>query len=69
MLTFENLDSFADEIFIGKRNGKRYRLVGKFVGYDGKQYVALVTTNMWADKNYLTFDNFCKSYVFESDMM
>lgn len=69
-MNFENLDNYGNEIFVtNKPNGKRYRLVGKFIGYDGVKYVALITENMFKDRSYLTFDAFCKRYKFESDDM
>ena len=68
MFDFETIDDYANEIFVTKKpNGKRYKLVGKFVGFDGNKYIALITDNMFMDKSYLTFDNFAKRYVLESD--
>ena len=61
-ITFDNLDNYKDQIWSNKRNSKPYKLVGKFVGFDGIEYVALVTWNMFSDKSYITFNNFIKSY-------
>lgn len=61
-VTFDNLDQYQDNVWVMKRNNKRYMLVGKFVGYDGVPYVALITLGTFKDRSYLNFNSFIKNY-------
>lgn len=61
-ITFDDLPNYANWLFGNKRNKKLYILVGTFIGFDGDQYVALCTDNMFGDKSYMKFKNFQTSY-------
>jgi len=56
---FNELESTKDRIYI--RGEIKYKIVGAFIGFDGKQYVAIVKLG-WGDKSYLLYDNFVKAY-------
>lgn len=62
-ITFENLENYSNELWTTNRTTKLFELIGKFVGFDGVEYVALRRwSNLFPDKSYLTFKNFIKSY-------
>jgi hypothetical protein len=73
--SFDELDNYGNCTFItdqprGVRGDqfKKYNLLGKFIGYDGTEYVALVGANMFKDKSYLNFKSFNKNYhLFEGE--
>ena len=67
-VTFDMIDSIASKpVYMGKRRARSFQIVGKFEGYDGKKYEALIKLGLFNDRSYLLFDNFIKNYCLVED--
>ena len=65
--TFEDIDNLKDKLLMQKKSVgtsrfHTYQLEGKFIGYDGTEYVALKKVR-WGDKTYITLKNFINQYI------
>lgn len=65
--SYNQIDELQNEILmqkksIGTSRFHVYQLEGKFIGYDGIEYVALKKVR-WGDKTYITLKNFINQYT------
>lgn len=58
---FDDIEHDSSGYIYTRGGGIQFQLVGKFVGFDGEQYIALEKLG-YGDKTYILYDKFVKQY-------